>query len=181
MSGIERPERIERAAESASNGLRATLERLSNLVAVVVILTLVIGAATFATGLWVFDSSTGWIVVGGVVCLVPIAASAFAFVLVRVTAKAAPRLLDDVRAFLQSAGTAKGVLIDHDSGVALGMQAKSMSGLRTELKDRRKELPALFAGVRAITGVPGLVAIAVLGMFAVGALGTILMIGGLID
>lgn len=181
MSEIERPERVERLAESASNGLRTTLGRLSNLVGVVIVITLVIGAATFATGMWVFDGSTGWIVLGGAICLMPIGAAAMAWVLVRGTAKAAPRLLDDVREFLHTTGGASGVLIDHDSGVALGMQAKSMGGLRRDLTARRKELPALFAGVRAITSVPGLAAISVLGTVAVGGLGTILLIGGLID
>ena len=177
----ERIERVERLAASASTGLRATLDRLAKLVGAVILVTLAIGAATFATGMWVFDGSTGWIVVGGAVCLVPIGAAVMAWLLVRGTAKAAPRLLDDVRSFLRTAGDTRGVLIDHDSGVALGMQAKSMGTLRRELVDRRKELPALFAGVRAITGVPGLAAIAVLGTIAVGALGTILLVGGLID
>jgi hypothetical protein len=53
--------------------------------------------------------------------------------------------------------------------------------LNLDLKHRRKELPALYAGVRAISSVPGLAAIALLGTLAVGALGTILLIGGLID
>ncbi len=180
MAEIERPERVERMAETASNGLRATLGRLSNLVGVVIIITFVIGAATFATGMWVFDRSTGWIIVGGVVCLIPFGAAVVAWFLLRATAKAAPRLLDDTRSFLRTAGSARGVLIDHDSGMALGMQARSMSGLRNELRTRRRELPALFAGVRAITGVPGLAAIAVLGTVGVGALGTILLLAGLI-
>jgi hypothetical protein len=41
-------------------------------------------------------------------------------------------------------------------------------------------LPALYAGIRAIANVPGLAAIALLGTLAVGVLGTILLIGGLI-
>lgn len=182
MTGPGGIDRVERMATNASDGLRTTLGRLGNLVGVVVIIAAVIGAATFATGMWVFDGSTGWIVVGGIVCLVPVGAAAFAFVLVRGAAKAAPRLLDDARTFLAGpSSSAAGVLIDHDSGVALGMQAKSFSGLRQELVDRRKELPALFAGVRAITSVPGLVLVASLGFLAVGALGTILLFAGLID
>lgn len=180
MAEIERPERVERMAETASNGLRTTLDRLSNLVGVVVVISVVVGAATFATGLWVFERSIGWIVVGGAVCLVPIGSAVAAWVLLRLTARVAPRLLDDVRTFLRTAASTRGVLIDHDSGVALGMQARSMSGLRTELLSRRRELPALFAGVRAITGVPGLAAVAVLGTLGVGALGTILLLAGLI-
>lgn len=56
-----------------------------------------------------------------------------------------------------------------------------MRDLHSELLARRRELPALFAGVRAITSVPGLAAIAAIGMVAVGGLGTILLIGGIID
>ena len=101
---------------------------------------------------------------------------------VRATASAAPRLVDDIRSFLRGGpSSASGVLIDHDSGVALGMQARSFSSLKSDLRRRRTELPALWLGVRAITGVPGLAAIAVVGTLAVGALGTILLIGGLID
>ncbi len=174
-------ERIEQVAISASDGLRTTLGRLANLVGVVIVVTAVIGAATFATGLWVFDSSTGWIGLGGLICLIPIGAAVVAWFFVRGAARAAPRLLDDAREFLRSAGTASGVLVDHDSGIALGMQAKTMGGLRRELLDRRKDLPALFAGVRAITSVPGLAAVAVLGTIGVGLLGTTLLIGGLID
>ena len=83
MTGPGGIDRVERMATSASDGLRTTLGRLGNLVGVVVIIAAVIGAATFATGMWVFDGSTGWIVVGGIVCLVPVGAAAFAFVLVR--------------------------------------------------------------------------------------------------
>ena len=182
MAGSGGIDRIEHMAVSASDGLRTTLGRLSNLTAVVALIVAVIGVATFATGMWVFDGSTGWIVLGGVLCAVPVVAALVALVLVRGAAKAAPRLLDDAREFFTSSRSAAStVLIDHDSGVALGMQAKSFGGLRRELLDRRKELPALFAGVRAITSVPGLAAVAVLGSVGIGALGTILLIGGLID
>lgn len=173
---------LDRIATRTSDGMRRTLGRLQNLIAIVVVITLVIGAATFATGWWVFDASTGWIVLGGLICAVPAVAAVVGWWLVRATASAAPRLVDDVRSLLGSgASAASGVLIDHDSGVALGMQARSFGTLKTELRRRRKELPALWVGVRAITGVPGLAAIAVLGTLAVGALGTVLLIGGLID
>ena len=58
--------------------------------------------------------------------------------------------------------------------------SKTFTGVRTELASRSRELPALWAGVRAITSVPGLAAIAVLGMLAVGLLGTILLISSLL-
>ena len=83
--------------------------------------------------------------------------------------------------FLKSSSSASGALIDYDSGMALGVQAKSFRQLRSELTDRRRELPALYAGVRAITSVPGLAAIAFLGILCVGALGTMLLFAGLID
>ena len=73
------------------------------------------------------------------------------------------------------------MLINYDTGERLANTAKTFGNLQIDLKERRKELPALYAGVRAICSVPGLAAIALLGTLAVGALGTILLIGGLID
>lgn len=173
---------LDRIATRTSDGMRRTLGRLQNLIAVVVLIAALIGVATFATGWWVFEAGTGWLVLGGIICAVPVLAAVVGWWLVRATASAAPRLVDDIRSLLGSgSSTASGVLIDHDSGVALGMQARSFSTLKTELRRRRKELPALWVGVRAITGVPGLAAVAVLGTLAVGALGTVLLIGGLID
>ncbi|MCU1360960.1 MAG: hypothetical protein JWN99_2249 [Ilumatobacteraceae bacterium] len=171
---------IERLATTASDGMRTTLGRLGNLAATIILITVVVSAATFATGAWVFDNSVGWFVVGGVLCAIPVIAAVRAWLLVRTTVKSSPTLVTELRTFLPTSQTASGALIDHDSGVALGMQAKSFRQMRIELNERRKELPALFAGVRAITTVPGLAAIAFFGLVLVGALGTILLIGGLL-
>jgi hypothetical protein len=56
-----------------------------------------------------------------------------------------------------------------------------MNGLSSELRLRKADLPALWLGVRAIRLVPALAAITFLGMMVVGCLGTVLLIGGLID
>jgi hypothetical protein len=173
-------ERIERIASTASAGISRTLERLTSLAAMVLLITAVVCIATFATGWWVFDGSVGWMLVGGVLCLVPIGAAATAWFYVRTSASSAPKLIDDVRSLLRQSNSAATVLIDHDSGIALGAQAKSLGGLRRELIERRTELPALFAGVRAITSVPGLAAVAVLGVVLMGIFGTILLVVGLI-
>jgi hypothetical protein len=173
---------LDRRATQVADGLRATLDRLSSLILVVAALAATIGVATFATGWWVFDRSHAtWTVIGGAICLVPVVAALRGWWYVRATARVAPRLVDDVRGFLGESRQAAGVLIDHDSGQALAVSARSFGSLRAELNERRRDFPALYAGVRAITGVPGLAAIAVLGMLAAGALGTILLIGGLID
>lgn len=157
-----------------------TLGRLGTLAVSVIAVTALVSVATFATGAWVFDNSTGWFVIGGIVCAIPVIAAIRGWLMVRGTMRSAPKLVAELRTFLPSSRSAGGALIDHDSGVALGMQAKSFREMRIELNERRKELPALFAGVRAITTVPGLAAIAFIGMLFVGALGTILLIGGLI-
>ena len=164
-----------------SDGLQLTLNRLSSLATGVAIVAAVIGAATFATGWWLFpDSRTAWIIIGGVFCLIPVGAALFARLLLRITAKYAPQLIDNVRTFLGGASPAARVLIDSDSGQPVITSSKTFTGVRTELASRSRELPALWAGVRAITSIPGLAAIAVLGMLAVGLLGTILLISGLL-
>ncbi|MGE0138018.1 MAG: hypothetical protein AB7L17_16840 [Ilumatobacteraceae bacterium] len=171
---------IERLANSTSTGIATTVRRLSSLVVPLILATLVVGVATFVTGAWVFDNSAGWMILGGIICIVPIIASIRAWWLVRSTANAVPQLIGELRTFLPSSSSASGVLIDHDSGVALGMQSRSFRQLRSELDARRTELPALWTSIRAIVTVPGLAAIAILGIFGVGALGTILLIAGLV-
>jgi len=171
---------IERLATSTSAGMRRTLGRLAKLAAATLLVTAVIGLATFATGWWVFDGKLGWIIVGGMLCVTPLAIAVAAWWLVRLTLGSIGGLFGDVQRYLTSSPQTDGVLIDYDSGMPLGKQARSYGGLREELHARRFELPALYAGVRAITGVPALAAISVIGTLFVGGIGTILLIVGLI-
>ena len=164
-----------------SEGIQLTLNRLSSLASGVALVAAAIGVATFATGWWLFpDARVVWIVIGGALCLIPVGAALFARLLLRITAKHAPQLIGNVRTFLGGGSPASRVLIDYDSGQPVITSSKSFSGLRSELALRSRELPALWAGVRAITSVPALAAISVLGMLAVGLLGTILLISGLL-
>jgi hypothetical protein len=173
---------LDRVAIRVSDGLRKTLSRISTLALGIAAVTALIGVATFATGLWIFDGSRpAWIVIGGIICFTPTAAVLVAWFFVRSTIKVAPALLGDVRTVLDESHSAANVLINYDTGEHLASTAKSFGTLQLDLKERRKELPALYAGIRAICSVPGLAAIALLGTLAVGALGTILLIGGLID
>ncbi len=168
-------------ARRVSDGIQLTLNRLSSLATGVAVVAAMIGAATFASGWWVFPGSrTAWIIIGGVLCLIPVGAALFARLLLRTTSKHAPQLIDNVRTFLRGASPASRVLLDYDSGQPVIASSKTFTGLRGELTSRSAELPALWAGVRAITSIPGLAAIAVLGMLGVGALGTILLISGLL-
>ena len=170
---------IERLANQATVNMRTTLVRLRTLAGGFFVVAAVIALATYLTGFWVFDKSRGtWLVLGAVICLIPLVAAVLALAFVVRTAKAAPRLVGEMRQLIGESRQAAAVLIDHDSGKPLASSAKSFSELRSILKDRRKELPALFAGVRALTSVPGLLAIALLGVIGVGALGTILLIVG---
>jgi hypothetical protein len=169
------------AARRIGEGLQVTLRRLASLVGGLVLIALLISMATFATGWWVFDGSTTWIVIGGGLCLVPVVAATLAWLWVHGAARYAPRLVDDIGTFLQTPSPAANVLIDYDSGQPIATSARSFSGLSADLSARKSDLPALWIGIRTITKVPALAAIAVLGMLLVGALGTILLIGGLID
>jgi hypothetical protein len=173
---------LDTIATQVSDGLATTLARVKSLIAAVAVVAFIVGAATFATGLWAFDDARlGWAIVGGVLCLIPVGAALIGWFMVHTTAKAAPRLLDDVRVLLKDSHQAAAVLIDHDTGERLGTSAKTFQTLRTDLKVRRKELPALFGGVRAITSVPGLAAVTLFGIALIGSLGAILLIGGLLS
>ena len=168
-------------ARRAGDGLQTTLRRLASLVGGLVVLASVISAATFATGWWVFEGSTSWLVIGGFLCLAPVVAAGMGWMMVHGAARYAPRLVADVGTFLTSPSPSASVLIDYDTGQPIAMSAKSMNRLSADLSTRKAELPALWLGVRAIRLVPALAAITFLGMLVVGALGTILLIGGLID
>lgn len=169
-------------AVRVSDGLRSTLSRISTLALGIAAITALIGTATFITGLWVFDGSRlTWIVIGGAICFAPTAAVVLAWVFVRAAVAIAPALVGNVRALLGDSRSDATALIDYDTGQSLNSGARKLGRLSLDLKNRRKELPALYAGVRAISSIPGLAAIALLGTLAVGALGTILLIGGLID
>ncbi len=168
-------------AAQATSRVGATLARLRSLTLGIVVGTAVVAVATFLTGWWVFRRSHGaWIVLGGVLCLIPVLAAAGGRWLILRAAHAVPRLAGDVATLLRTSRQAAGPLIDHDSGAPLAQHAKSLGELRSLLTQRRAELPALFAGVRALTAVPGLVAVAVLGTLAAGVVGTILLLVGLL-
>ncbi len=173
---------LDRLAVQVSAGLRNTLSRVSTLALGVAKIAAVIGLATFVTGLWVFDGSRpAWVVIGGALCAAPTGAALIAWFSVRSTVKVAPAVVGDVRTLLNDSRGAAKVLVDYEAGERLVSTAKTFGALRDDLRVRRSQLPALFAGVRAISTVPRLAAIALLGTLAVGALGTVLLIGGLID
>lgn len=171
---------IERLATSATNGMSATIAKLRTLATGLVVATVLIAALTFVTGWWVFRRNHGgWLVIGGILCLIPVVAVVVARLFVGASTRAASTLMSEVRQLIGESRHRAGTLIDHDSGTPLGQSAKSFRELRGSIVARRGEFPALFAGVRAIASVPGLLAIAVLGTLALGVLGTILLIVGL--
>src|SRR4051794_41884461 len=62
---------LERVAVRVSDGLRLTLSKINKLALGIAAITALVGIATFLTGLWVFDGSFGWIIIGGGVCFAP--------------------------------------------------------------------------------------------------------------
>lgn len=172
---------LDRVAIRISDGIRNVLRRVGTLALGMTAIATLVGVATFVTGWWIFDGSRPtWALFGGALCFAPALAALIAWVLVRATAQFAPALVGDVRTLLDDSRGAADVLINYDTGEHLTTTARSFGALRPTLQERRKQLPALYAGIRAITNVPGLAAIALLGTLGVGVLGTILLIGGLI-
>ena len=172
---------LDRVAERTSTALHGTLGRLSRLVRGLCVGAFVVGAATYATLLWV-TTGDEWILLGLVICAAPFVAGLLAWWRVTRTLAVAPKALDDLRAVLRDRQTASsmGLLFDHDTQQPLGAATKSLGGIREELKRRRKELPALFSTVHAVVTVPGLAAVAVVGTLLLGMIGTVMLIVGLL-
>lgn len=161
--------------------LQTTFRRLRTLAAGLAVIAALVGAATFCTGWWIFNNDRQtWAVIGGVLCGLPVTAALFGHHLARRMIKLAPRLVSDLRSFIDSSVHSAQILIDHDTGGAVAGYARSFKTMRSELREQRKELPALFAGVKAITSVPGLAATTVFGTILIGILGTLLVVGGLL-
>ena len=165
----------------AGQRLQMLLRRLTSLASVLVLVAFVISAATFASGWWVFDGSTGWAVIGGLICIAPVATAVIAWMRMRRATKVAPKLLPELRQYADTSGDTAQIIFDADTGQPIGTYVRSFGGVQSELAPRQRELPALYASIRALVTVPAYAAVTVLFMLGVGALGTILMIGGLID
>jgi hypothetical protein len=173
---------LERAASRTADGLRLLLARIGGFALSAARVAFVIGLATFITGWWVFDGSrVEWLVIGGALCAAPFVAALVAWYRVRRTMRVAPALLGDVRSFMNQSRDAADTVLIYDTDERLVATSRTYAPLRARVAERRKDLPALWAGLRAVTTLPMLAAIAILGTLAVGALGTILLIGGLID
>lgn len=159
---------------------------MSGLARVLTGLTLVVCVATFATGWWVFEQSRAeWLLLGALICGAPVVAAAVAWVLVLGAMRRAADLLADLTA-VTAGGRDPSVLIDHDTGDVLSRGTWNVrrdvlaSPLVIDVERRRRELPALYASVRALTRVPLLALVAVAGVIGVGLLGTLLLIVGLV-
>jgi len=172
---------VELLATRASDALRVILARLATLALGLVAVAGAIGVAAWGSGLLATDNNI-WPVAGFVLCLLPAGAAALAWWRIKRTQRAAPAALGDLRAVIadRQSRPAMDVLIDVDSGQRIITTSRTMTGLLTELQDRQADWPALVDTLRAVTTVPGLVALAVVGMVGVGALGTILLIVGLL-
>ncbi|MEY4176391.1 MAG: hypothetical protein RI900_3556, partial [Actinomycetota bacterium] len=90
------------AARRAGDGIQMLLRRLAALVGGLALAAGCVGLATFVTGMWVFRGSLGWVVLGLLLCAVPGVAAVIGWGLVRAAAHLAPRLLDDITAFMRT-------------------------------------------------------------------------------
>ncbi len=175
--------RTDGAARQFAGFLDATLHRLASLAFGVATVTVLIAAATFATGLWAFDGTAQavWIVIGGIICAVPAVAGVCAWMYVRTTTRHIPRLLDDVRSLLTQSQSAAAMVIDHDSGQPITTTARSLNKLSGTIQTAPGSYPALKSAVRAAIRVPVYLAIAVVSALLVGAFGTLLMFVALLS
>ena len=180
--GPDPSERTHARAVQAGTGLRLMLGGIASMVGAAVAFTGAVGAATFATGWWVFDGSrTAWSVIGAVICGAPVMAGIAAWWRVAATARRADTLIEEIQRYSQSDSRITETIIDHDSGRTIRFRSKGWGSLPQQIAERRSEFPALHTAMRALTTAPGLALRAIVGTVLVGALGTVLLIGGLID
>jgi hypothetical protein len=165
----------------AGQRIQRVLQRITSLASAVVLFSFLVCLATFATGWWVFDGSSGWAVVGGLICATPVVTAAWAWWLVRNAARRATAVPRELQRYAETDRTNAQLLIDVDTGQPVANYSRQFGGVRIDLAKHAKDMPALYASVRALVRVPVLAAITILGVLGVGALGTILLIGGLID
>ena len=168
----------ELVARQAGLRLQQGLAFVTGLAFRMMVFAIIVCVATFATGWWVFEGNEGWIIVGGIVCAIPIVAGVRAWYMVRRAIKRAASLPAEIRRYTDSGGRDAQVLIDYDTGQPIGGYVRNFG--TTGLDIDPKVLPALWASVRALTRVPILAAITILGTLFLGALGTILLLVGLI-
>lgn len=164
----------------AGQRIQRVLERIVSLASAVVMFSVLVCLATFATGWWVFDGSAGWIVAGGLLCGFPIVTAVWAWWLVRVAVKLATAIPRELQRYGQTESTAARALIDVDTGQPIASYSRQFGGVQVDLKKHARDMPALYFAVRALVRVPILAAITLIGVFCVGGLGTLLLIVGLI-
>jgi hypothetical protein len=172
---------LDLVAARAADALQMLLSRLATLTFGLMGLAAGIGAATYATGLWV-SHGTVWPVLGALVCGLPASAGALAWWRVRRTQVHAPAALRDLRALIRDrrSRSAVSVLIDVDSRQPVLTTVRSLAGLRADLEARGADWAALTQTLRAATTVPGLAALTIVGMLLVGGLGTMMLLIGLL-
>ncbi len=172
---------VELLATRASDGLTTLLSRLASLARGLAIAALIVGAATYATGLWATDGTT-WTVVGAIICALPLLWAVLAWWRVKRTQAVAPAALQDLRAVIgdHQARGAMDVLIDHDTQQPIVSTVRTLANIRADLQARGTDWPALMQTLAAASTVPGLAALTVLGIAVVGGIGTILLLAGLL-
>jgi hypothetical protein len=166
-------------SRQAAGAMTVLLRRVRSLAIAVAMVAALIGALTYLTGWWAFDGAMAWAIIGAVICFTPAALALVAAGIIQGASTVGPTLLREIESFLSTrrgGDDVSNVLLDLDSGIALASSSRTFGGLKTELTARRRELPALWLSVRAITLVPKLAAFTVLGMFGVGFLGFVLFL-----
>lgn len=172
---------VELMVTRAAAAIRTILGRLATLAFGLTALAVVVGAATYATGLWVSDGLV-WPILGLVLCVLPAAVGARAWLRVKRTQAQAPAALLDLRALIfdrRSQG-AMNALIDVDTQQPVIATVRSLAGLSADLEARGSDRVALAQTLRAAMTVPGLAALTVIGVVLLGALGSMMLLIGLL-
>lgn len=173
---------IDFLAQRGSTALRAILSRLALLTLGLVGVTLLVAVATYASGVLAFDDGSSWPYIGVVICVGPVILAYVAWFRIFRVRRRAPQALLDLRNVLtdDKLRSQMTTLIDHDTKQPIVTSSRSFVGVYQQIQSHGADWPALVDSMRAVTTVPGLIALSLIGTVALSMLGAVLLIVGLL-
>ncbi len=177
----KRPENPTALGDLVALRLQRIAERATTLTKGVELFALAAGALAFAVGLFVFPPSwrVVWAILGIGVCALPALIALFADLRLKRVLRTVPETAGELRSIHKDSEIRKAMIDladrddDHEARTPLIKLGSELNALRRAISAQRDQLINTWRNVTALTSLPGMVALAVVGMFALLALSAI--------